>query len=163
METIRLTLVILHILIAIFLINTLPVRPGHTEKLSKRFKQICFTIEYMKDLFCILLYHSSSIIAVWSKHRYTVGMIYATGILLISELSQFITKIIINGIESHYKINTNLFLDTGFIGLIVVAIILSFRLAYRLYKCDQDIVQTELFTSNVSETSSREEGQSSLV
>ncbi|CAF1289334.1 unnamed protein product [Rotaria magnacalcarata] len=163
MENIRLILILLHALITIFLICNLYFYLSCVGNSSKYIKQSSLIITCISDIFRISLYHSSCVIAILSSRRYGAGMICGTGILLIGELLQITTMAIQQIIEKHdIGIGQLLFY---FINLCVIlaAMILTFRLAKKIFKHQKDLMQVELLATSVSEASMSGEGEFSIV
>ena len=153
METMRLTLIFLHILIIIF--ATVNLHPHLTliSNASNHRRQISSIIGYTTELLCITLYHASSILAVWFSRRYGASLVRASGILLISELLQVMTWILQYSLDPQHERSRDFTFTVAYDVLLLLAVLITFRFAEKLSQHEKDLMQVELLADTVNDIS----------
>ncbi|CAF1187131.1 unnamed protein product [Adineta steineri] len=162
MAKIRLTLILLHVFITIFLIYSLHPHLSRTSNESNTEKQISSIIGYLNHLFCTTFYHSLCILALWLRHRYDAGLIRATGVLLIGELLQTFTVIVQHALDTKPIPRPELFLDVICVWIFLAAILLTFHLAKKVSKYEQHTLKFESIQTRANEESTDGRGDFSL-
>ena len=147
MDRIRITLVVLHVLISIFLMYHLHPKLSDVTKPSENEKPLPRMIVYLTDLFRIGFYHASCILAIWYSRRYAAGMIRATGVLLIGEFLEIFAMTIQHLAEKHEMPRGELIFDLIYVWLFIGAMYLTYRLAKMISKLNKDLLQVELLTT----------------
>ncbi|CAF1447158.1 unnamed protein product [Adineta steineri] len=145
MEALRLILIFFHTLIMIFAAINLHPHLSLASNGKDRHKQMIAVIHYITNLCVILLYHVSSIIAVWYSRRFGVGMVQASGVLLIGEMLQVMTTVIQQALDTHRLENEELVLSVLYHLILLLAAVLTFRLAEKISSHQKDPMQIELF------------------
>jgi hypothetical protein len=157
METMRLTLIFLHVFLIFFAavnlkshLNCITHVTDHGEATAHG-KQISEIISYIFESFRLTLYHTASIIAIWFSHPYGAGMVRASGLLLIGELLQLMTCIIQEMLETKHLPNSELYFIVIYDVLLLTALLMTFRLAEKISKHQKSYMQVELLADRVHE------------
>ncbi|CAF2464162.1 unnamed protein product [Rotaria sp. Silwood2] len=162
MKNIRFILVFLHTIIIVCATINLHPHLTRVTNASDHKKQISAILGYVINLICITIYHTASIIAVWFS-RYDADIIRASGILLIGELLQVIALII------HYTLNKEQigggegFFIIIFGLLLLTTILITFRLAEKTSKHQNNLMQLKLLADSVCGISMDNENEPTLI
>jgi hypothetical protein len=146
METIRLILICLHVLITLILLNGLRPYLSYIASGYKHRGDISLVFGFVSHLLRIFLYHASCIIAIWYDRCYGAGVIRATGILLIGEFLHFFAVVIREAVEIDHASTKDLVLSINVL-VHIAAIIITFRLAMKISKHKKDSMRFELLTT----------------
>jgi hypothetical protein len=147
METIRIILICLHVLITFILLNTLRPYLSYIASGYKYRKDISLVFGFVSHLLRILLYHVSCIIVIWYDRWYGAGVLRATGILLIGEFLHFCAVVIREAVQiDHTSIKDLVFAIINVL-VHIAAIIITFRLAMKISKHKKDSMRFELLTT----------------
>ena len=148
METMRLILIFIHVLIIIFLLVHIHPSPNETTKATNRRQKFSAIVFHIIGSLRIILYHSASIIAVWFSRQYGASVVRASGILLIAELLQLTTDVIHRMLEVEHLPSDELYFLPVLDLLLIIALVMTFRLADKLSKFQRNLMQIELLAEN---------------
>ncbi len=141
METMRLTLIFLHVFIIIFLmINFHPDLTAISEA-SNHSKKLAAIIDFSFTLFRIILYHAASILAVWFSRQYGAGVVRASGILLIGEFLHMIASVLRQMFETKHLPDGELYFIAIFHLLLLTAVLITFRFVEKISARQQSSTQ----------------------
>ena len=141
----RITLLFLHVLIIIFLFVHNHPDPTTSTNHQSKFAPIIF---YIFELIRISLYHSASIIAVWFSRQNGADVVRASGILLIGELVKLTTEVLHQMTDSSPLQSGELYFLIALDFLLLIALLMTFRLAEKLSKHQRNFMQIELLAEN---------------
>ena len=141
----------MHVVIAVFIHYELHPHLSLTDAKSDREQQVSAVIGYSTDLLRVSLYHCVSIMGIWFSRRYGAGLVRATGILLIGEMLKMVTVAIQHALEVHRISAEEILVKIGAVWIFLVATVLTFNLASKLSKLQDDIMRSELIATTVGD------------
>jgi hypothetical protein len=153
METMRIILIFLHTLIIIFAAVNVRNHFAFINKTANYQQRTSAILSDFTDFFCILFYHTISILVVWFNRRYGAGLIRATGILLIGELLGTNTSIIQLTLTAPHVDGGEIIFITIFDCLVMIAALITFRFAEKISIYQKNWMQVESLANTVHDIS----------
>ncbi|CAF3465793.1 unnamed protein product [Rotaria socialis] len=149
MQSIRISLIFLHITIILCAIIRLHPYLTNLANTSKSGKQISLIVGFVINSIYILLYHTASILAVLYTD-YNADIVRASGILLIGELLQIIHSIVEYTMEVDHVGGGQLFCLIMFATLLSITIFVTFKLSEKIFKEHNNLIQLKTLTDSVN-------------
>ena len=144
METMRITLVILHTLVFLFVVVEQHHGLSRVRNPLAHEKQITANIGFICDVLRVGLYHSACILVVWFSEHSRASLVRASGLLLVVELAQITTSLIRYAIEATHVSNSEVAFLVVHNFALLTTLLLTFRFAEKITKRRTSGVEMQL-------------------
>ena len=140
MDSRRIQLTILHIVLAIFATVSFHPHLSGPENVTDHRKHLSNILGFVNDVACLCLYHAAAFVAVWYSRagRFSASMVRAGGVLLIGEIMQLMATVLQSVLTSKHIASDHLGFYLLHHVVLLVATALTFRLAEKLAVHEND-------------------------